>query len=111
MALVAVVQSGFTVSSALQLERGDRPFSIGVPVSYTPGDLRIQFSDALTTNSIGWGSLQKNDGTGLVHLVFTGAGPAWSAPIFPATPFFRLRMSATAALANSFYVVPLYSPA
>lgn len=108
MAQVAVVQQSFTVSSALALERGDRPFSIGIPVSYTAGDLRVQFSDALTTNSIGWGTLQRA-ADGLPWLVFTGAGPAWTAPIYPPTPFFRLRTSAAQALANSFVVVPLYS--
>lgn len=89
MAFVTVAQSA-TTSDAFTLPRADRAFAVYVPSLNPPAALRMQFSAA--SGGPVFVDLGRSDGSGLVHVVTSGNGPAvgivWSIP----SPWARLSM-------------------
>ncbi len=69
-----LVSSGQTVSAAFALERPDRPFVVEVPSLAAGNGVVPQFSQA---SGGPFYNLMRDDGSGAVYAVHSGAGPGY----------------------------------
>ena len=108
---VLTIASGFNVSSAYTLARGDLPIALVIPRSVNAGDLRIQAaasSGASATNEL-FGDVQLQLQPGNAYGPFTAfsgggsMGPVMVGPIGPLpSPFIRLWTTTSQTMTVSF---------
>jgi hypothetical protein len=113
MAITLTIPQSLFVSSGAVLERPERPLCILVP-SMSTGQITLDFalSDPTQTAvaSFSYYGLQRADWGAPTappgaYLVYSGAGPAISAPLIAPTPWIRLRSSVAQATTCSFAVI------
>lgn len=98
------VQSGFSVSSAFQLTRGQRALSLGV-ASYQAGGWFLAF--AVSSNQPFARVIADPALGGLATPVFSGANGAWTTFVWPPTAFVRVEATANLTATVSFALIEL----
>jgi hypothetical protein len=100
-------------SSATALNR-PIPYAIYVPSLSPTSEVRLQFAQTSGGSGVGdsFSDLQRLDGTGLPHTVYSGAGPAFAPLMYLPTPWVRISLVASQTSVRTFgvYQMAQYRP-
>ena len=109
-----VINSNTAASSAQFLARSDLPFVLVAPTSVSATELRIEcaVSSGASASGDAFGPIQSQQQPGnLFASPFTvfsqasGAKPLYVGPLLMPTPFYRLVLSTSASITNTFQIV------
>jgi hypothetical protein len=99
---IVTVANGQTVSSAFFIDKPCGLAVIEVASFGTASNVTLEFTQ--TSGTAPFSPLQRTDGSGQAHAVFSGTGGGWAAFV-PPTPFGRVKLGASQSAVTTFTIL------